>query len=68
MSSLVKEIVERQLFVLLRESVGNLLVLLTIVHSLFSKEIVKNLSFFFEICNVIIIMINWWNTRYFFII
>ena len=33
--------------------------------ALFSKEIVKNLSFLFEICNVIIIMINWWTERYF---
>ena len=36
--------------------------------ALFSKEIVKDLSFFFEICNVIIIIINWLNTRYCFII
>ena len=32
--------------------------------ALFSKEIVKYLSFLFEICNAIIIMINWWNTRW----
>ena len=31
---------------------------------LFSKEIVKDFSFLFEICIVIIIIINWWNTRY----
>ena len=36
--------------------------------ALFSKEIVKDLSFVFEISNLIIIMINWWNARYFFII
>ena len=36
--------------------------------ALLSKEIVKDLSLRFEICNVIIIMINWWNTMYFFII
>ena len=33
--------------------------------ALLSKETVKYLSFLFEICNVIII-INWWITRYFF--
>ena len=32
--------------------------------ALFSKKIVKDLSFLFEISIVIIIMINWWNTRY----
>ena len=36
--------------------------------ALFSKEIVRDLSFLFEICNGIVIMINWWNTWYFFII
>ena len=34
-------------------------------NTLFSKEIVKDLSFLSEICNVIIIMINWWNKRYY---
>ena len=33
--------------------------------ALLSKETVKYLSFLFEICNVIII-INWWITKYFF--
>ena len=35
--------------------------------ALFSKQVVKDLSFLFEICNVIIIMINWLNTRFFFL-
>ena len=35
--------------------------------ALFSKEIVKDLNFLFEICNVIIVM-NWWNMRYFLIL
>ena len=64
MSSLVKGIVERQLFVLLRESVGRWLVFLTILHCLAKKR--KDLSFLFKICNVIIIITNWWNTKYFF--
>ena len=68
MSSLVKEIVERQLFVHLKESVGWKFASIVDYSALLSKEIVRDLSFLSEICNVIIIMINWWNTRYFFII
>ena len=34
-------------------------------NALFSKEIVKDLSFVFEIYNLIFILINWWNTSYF---
>ena len=47
MSYLVTEIVERQLFVLLRESVGNWLVLLTIVHCL-AKKLLKILAFYLK--------------------
>ena len=61
-SSLVNEIVERRLFVLLKESIGSLLVFST----LFSKEIVDDLSLLFKISNIIVIMINWWNTSYIF--
>ena len=61
-SSLVNEIVERRLFVLLKESIGSLLVFST----LFSKEIVEDLSLLFKISNIIVIMINWWNTSYVF--
>ena len=44
MSSLVKGIVERQLFVLLRESVGSWLVFLTIVYCL-AKGLLKISAF-----------------------
>ena len=44
MSSLVKGIVERQLFVLLRESVGRWLVFLTILHCL-AKKLLKISAF-----------------------
>ena len=66
-SSLVNEIVERSLFALLKESIGSLLVFTTSVHCLAKKK-VEDLSLLFKISNIIIIMINWWNTRYFFII
>ena len=47
MSSLVKGIVERQLFVLLRESVRSWLVFLTIVHCL-AKKLLKISAFFLK--------------------
>ena len=33
--------------------------------AMFCKKLVKDLTFLFEICNVIIVMINWWNAKYF---
>ena len=47
MSSLVKGIVERQLFVLLREAVRSWLVFLTIVHCL-AKKLLKISAFFLK--------------------
>ena len=63
-SFLVNEIAERRLLVLLKESVESFSVLSTKVHYLAKKD----LRFLFKVCNIIAVMINWWNTRYFFVI
>ena len=54
-SSLVKDIVERQLIVLFRESVGSFVLrILRISIVDYSALFSKDLSFFFEICNVLL--------------
>ena len=66
-SSLLNETVERRLFVLLKESIGSLLVFSTSVHCL-AEKVVEELSRLFIISDIIVIRINWCNTRYFFVI
>ena len=63
-SFLVNEIAERRLLVFLKESVESFSVLSTKVHYLAKKD----LRFLFKVCNIIAVMINWWNTRYFFVL
>ena len=63
-SFLVNEIAERKLLVFLKESVESFSVLSTKVHYLPKKD----LRFLFKVCNIIAVMINWWNTRYFFVL
>ena len=50
---------ERDLFVYLRATVENL--------HLFLSEctIIKDLSFLLQMCNIIVVVINWWDTSYY---
>ena len=66
-SSLLNKIVERRLFVLLKELVRSFDRIFD-SRAMLSKEIVEDLSLLFKISNIIVIMINWWNTRCFFVI
>ena len=59
MSSLLNEIVERRLLFILKESIESLLVFATSMHCLAKKILL------FKISNIIVIVINWWNARYF---
>ena len=61
---LVNEIAERRLLVFLKDSVESFSVLSTKVHYLAKKD----LRFLFKVCDIIAVMINWWNTRYFFVL
>ena len=38
------------------------------LRALLSKEIIEDISLLFKIGNIIVIIMNWWNTRYFFVI
>ena len=66
-SSLLNEIVERSLFVLLKELVRSFARIFN-SRAMLSKEIVEDQSLLFKISNIIFIMINWWNTKCFFVI